>query len=234
MFARLDIGRIRQRSWWIVLLLAVATIALVTFVRSWADCQYFYQSELAHYLAHPDAYVRPPQRAVMPRITVLIRIAGRLLDMVAAWIGWTGGLYLVGLFDRREARFSAILRIVAWSWLPFVVRGLVQSVYMGLAQDPIFNAGLSGFVFDNTPPPPGGGYPYVMPTTSQRLWSALLAHLDVYLFWHLALVVVGLQRIAGLGRRKAWVNTTVVFFFLVAMVLLPTCFGNSLQRFRLF
>jgi hypothetical protein len=226
------VGRVRQSSWWVVLALTIAMIVTVTLVRSWADCQYFYQAELEHYLAHPDAYARPPQPAVMPRITVLMRIAGRLLNTLAAWIGWTGGLYLVGLLNRREVRFSAILQIVAWSWLPFVVRGLAQSVYMGLTQDPIFNAGLSGLVFDDTPPPPGGGYPYVMPTTGQRLWSALLAHVDVYLFWHLASVVGGLQRVAGLRRGKAWRNASIVVLFLAGMVLLPNIL--DLGRFRLF
>jgi hypothetical protein len=218
-----------------VFTLAVATIVTMTLVRSWADCRYFYQAELEHYQAHPDAYTRPPQQAVMPRVTILIRIAGQLLNTVAAWIGWTGGLYLVGLLlNRREVRFGAILQIVAWSWLPFVVRGLVQSVYMGLTQDPIFNPGLSGLVFDNTPPPPGGGYHYVMPTAGQRLWSTLLAHVEVYLFWQLSIIAGGLQSVADWARGKAWLGTAIVVLLVAAMVLLPAILGNRFQQFRLF
>jgi hypothetical protein len=90
---QLDIERVRQRGWWIVLLLAVGTIVLATFVHSWADCRFFYQAELDQYLAHPDTYGRPPQMASMPLITVLIRTGGQLLSTIAAWIGWAGGLY---------------------------------------------------------------------------------------------------------------------------------------------
>jgi hypothetical protein len=125
------------------------------------------------------------------------------------------------------------LRIVAWSWAPYVLRSIVQCLYMWLTGDPIYNPGLAGLVLDSTPPPPGGGYTYVMPTSAQQLWAALLAHLDVYLFGQLALVVLGLRREAGLQRKKALIVTALVGLFLGAVVIL-TSFGGSLGRLRLF
>jgi hypothetical protein len=232
---QLDFGRIRRQRWWIVLLLTVGTIVLAAFVHSWAECRHAYRVELDRYLAYPDDVVRPPQMRSMPLLTVLVRIGGRLLQTTTAWVIWTAGLYLIGLLlGQREARFGATLKVVAWSWLPFVVRGLAQSVYMGLAQDPIYNPGLSGLIWDHTPPPPGGGYDYVMPTQSQRVWSALLAHLDVYRFWHLALIVDGLRRLEGHLLKKALVNTLIVALLCGALSLVPTIFETALRQFRLF
>jgi len=232
---RLDFGRIRQRGWWIVLLLAAGTVVSAAFVHSWANCRYIYQVELDQYTSHPDSRVRPPQMRSTPLPTVLIRIGGQLLNTAGAWIGWAGGLYLVGLLlGERNVRFGTTIKIVAWSWLPFVVRGLAQCLYMWLTQDPIFSPGLSGLILDNTPPPPGGGYTYVAPTSAQRIWSALLAHLDVYLLWYFWLVVNGLRSMAAFKRRKALLVTTIVALFLGSLGLLPTGCGNTLGHLRLF
>jgi hypothetical protein len=232
---RLDIERLFQRRWWIVLLLTMGTIVLTSLVRSGAECQYFYRAELDHYSSSPDTFGRPPQLASMPVMTKVMRIVGAALDTVAAWIGWAGGLTLVGLLlGQRELGLGRALRVVAWSWLPFVLRSLVQSVYMGLTYDPLFNAGLSGLIWDNTPPPPGGGYAYVMPTASQRLWAALLSHLDVYLVWQLGLVVSGLHRRAGFTLKKALLATSIVALALVCLGLLPVLFEGTFRQFRLF
>lgn len=232
---RPDVARIREHRWWLVFVLAISTIILGALVRSRADCQFFYQAELAVYRTQSDAYGRPPQMASMPLLTVLIRIGGQLLQTVAAWAAWTAGLYLFGLLlGQREARFGTTLKVVAWSWLPFVVRGLAQSLYMWLAQDPIFNPGLSGLIWDNTPPPPGGGYRYVPPTQSQVFWAALLEQVDVYLFWRLGLIVGGLRRVANYTPKKAWVTTLIVTLLLGGLSLAATVFGTALRQLRLF
>lgn len=234
-FKRIGWNRLRARQWYLVLVLAIATIVLGSFVRSWADCEYFHQAEMAYYMAHPNDLGFAPQRASLPVPTVLIRIGGQVLHTAAAWAGWTLGLYLIGLLLRqREASLGTTLKVVAWSWLPFVVRGLAQSIYMWLTRDPIFNPGLSGLIWDNTPPPPGGGYRYVMPTQSQIFWSALLEQVDLYLFWHLALIAGGLCKLAGYAPKKVWVTTLIVALALGAVGLVPTVFGNAFRQFRLF
>lgn len=234
-FKRLDIEHIRQQRWWVILLLAAGTIVLVVLVGSWAQCQYLYQAELNHYLANADTFGRPPQLASMPVITKVMRIAGQLLSTIAAWIGWTGGLYLVGLLlGRRDVRLGTMLRVVAWSWLPFVVRGLAQSGYMWLTCDPIFNPGLSGLIWDNTPPLPGGGYAYVAPTSSQQLWAALLSHLDVYLIWQLGLIASGMRRTAGFRLKVALLATSIVALALASLNLLPVLFADTFRQLRLF
>jgi hypothetical protein len=234
-FRRVDVERIRQHGWWAILLLAVFAIALVTFVQAWAECRYFYQAELDHYLANPGAFGRPPQMASMPTITKVMRIAGHTANTIGAWVVWTGVLALTGLLlGRRDVRLSNTLRIVAWSWLPYLLRGLVQAGYLWLTQEPIFNPGLSGLIWDDTPPPPGGDYTYVAPTSGQLLWAALLSYVDVYLIAQLVLIVGGLRGKAGYTFRKALIATAIVALILALLALLPALFAGSFARFRLF
>jgi hypothetical protein len=232
---QLDLERVCERRWWLVLVVAAATIVACAFVRKWAECQFLYQAERTYAAARPDAHARPPEPASVPALTVLIGIAGELLYTALTWGAWSAGLYLVGLLlGQREARLGAMFKVVAWSWLPFVARGLVQAAYMGLTQDPIYNPGLSGLVWDHTPPPPGGGYHYLMPTQGQQVWAALLARVDLYLFWHLALIVAGLRRLAGYAHRKALVAAGIVAGLLGALGLVPALFSTALRQFRLF
>lgn len=232
---RLGLASLRKHRCWFVLVGTVATIVLAAFMRSWADCRYFYQAELAYYLAHPAPFDFQPQQASIPVLTVFIRIGGQLLHTAAAWVAWTAGLYLIGLLlGQREVRIGTMLKVVAWSWLPFVVRALMQSIYMWLARDPIFNPGLSGLVWDNTPPPPGGGYRYVMPTRSQECWAAVLEQVDVYLFCHVALVYSGLRSETGYPPKKALMTASIVALVLGALSLAPTVFGNTFGQLRLF
>ena len=234
-FRQIDTGLFRQRHGWVILVVTALVIVLAAFVKSWTECRHVYQVELDRYLSSSDEIVRQPEMRPIPVLTALVRAGGQLLSTVGAWVGWAGGLYLVSLLlGEREMRLSTTLRIVAWSWLPLVLRGVVQCLYMWLTRDPIYNPGLSGLVFDNTPPPPGGGYTYVMPTSAQQLWSALLARLDVYLFGQLALVFRGLQHAAGLQRKKALMVTAIVGLVLGGLGLLPAAFGGTLGRLRLF
>jgi hypothetical protein len=222
------------RRWWVILVVTAGLIVLAAFVKSWTECQYTYQVELDHYLSYADGIVRQPELRSIPLLTVLVRAGGQLLSTVGAWIGWAGGLYLLALlFGEREMRLTAILQVIAWSWLPYMLRSVIQCLYMWLTRDPIYNPGLSGLVFFSTPPPPGGGYTYLMPTSAQQFWAALLAHFDAYLFAQLALVFRGLRRAVRLQRKQALMVTTIVGLFLGAVGIL-TSFGGSLGRLRLF
>jgi hypothetical protein len=234
-FRRLDLARARERRWWLVLVLAAATIVASAFVQKWAECQFLYQAERTYAAARADAYSRPPQPASLPVLTVLLGIAGELLYTAATWGAWSAGLYLASLLlGQREAHLGATFKVVAWSWLPFVARGMVQCVYMALTRDPIYNPGLSGLVWDNTPPPPGGGYNYTMPTQGQQVWAALLAQVDLYLFAHLALIVTGLRGAVGCARRTALAATGIVAGVLGALGLVPVVFDTAFRQFRLF
>ncbi|MBN1641282.1 MAG: hypothetical protein JXA09_08600 [Anaerolineae bacterium] len=228
-------GQSWARWWWVMTLLAVGAIALNTVVWTWADCRYLDEMQMAQYRARPDDYGAPPEPVRPPLITPVMRIAGRVVSAASGWIGWAIGLFLVGLLlGLDDLGFATGLKIALWSWLPYVVCALAQCLYMGLTGDPIYNPGLSGLVLDQTPPPPGGGYVYVMPTQGQLLSSELLARVDLYLFWRLALVAAGVRRQADQAWWKGLLIALGVGGMLLAIALLPAFFPGAFTRFRFF
>jgi hypothetical protein len=168
-------------------------------------------------------------------MTLTLRAAGRVLGTVGTWIIWAGGLYLATiLLGGNGASFGGLLKLVVWSWTPYVVRGLIQSVYMWLTHDPIYNPGLSGLVIDHTPPPLGGGQRYVMPTHGQVALGTFLSRLDVFLLWQLALVAAGLTTVGKLSRKKAILATLIIWVSLVLLGMVPDLFPGTFSRFRFF
>jgi hypothetical protein len=112
--------------------------------------------------------------------------------LLGVWIGWllvSGLLHLVVtlLGGRGETLYS--VNLVAWASLPFVARDLVRMVSMLISRQLIEKPGLSGFAA----PDPGGGVTYL---------AALLTVVDIYLIWHLLLLVIGVRTGNGLSLGK--------------------------------
>lgn len=204
---RVTLGRLGQRraGEWALAVLAVAVVLLTVYAHSYADSYYFYEEQARYYAEHPEA---GPAGMLAPRFaplaTVLIRMGERLARLLGAWALWGVGLYVAGALLSSEAPGGAVVRLLLWSWLPYIVRGLVQAAYMALSHDPIFNPGLSGLLVDNTPPAMGQ-FEYVMVPRSARLGATVLSYVDVYLVWHLALLLIGLPRFTKVPRKWAWV-----------------------------
>ncbi|MBN2391201.1 MAG: YIP1 family protein, partial [Anaerolineae bacterium] len=175
---------------WLPAVLMVVVVILTTYAGSHADSYYFYQDQLEFYAQSPEnARFAPTQPTFVPLMTILIRIGERLAVLFGSWALWAVALYLMCIFTgQRNATFGAMVKLTLWSWMPYIVQGLLQSAYMFLTHDPIFNPGLSGLVLDNTPPAMGL-YDYMMIPRQTRLWGTVLSYVDVYLFWHIALVL---------------------------------------------
>jgi hypothetical protein len=105
---------------------------------------------------------------------------------------------------------QSALNIVAWASLPFVVRDVLRIVFMLLAGHSIVNPGLSGFA----------------PTTG--FISQLLTRLDIFLIWHVILLIVGFALIDALPRTKA---VTGVLFVVVLMLLAQAGLGALTSGF---
>ena len=198
-------SRARRAGAWLPAVFMIAVVLITTYARSYADSLYFHEDQLAYYTQHPEnAAFAPLKPTFAPMMTILIRIGERLAGLFGAWALWAVGLYLICIFaGQRDATFGATLKLTLWSWLPYIVRGLLQSAYMLLTHDPLFNPGLSGLLVDNTPPSMGQ-FEYVMVLRSARLWGTALAYFDIYLVWHLALLGIGLPFFTKLPRKWAW------------------------------
>jgi len=222
-------------TWWAIPVFLILVITVLTVVAySTADCRYIYQLEMDHYASSPNQGGRPPDPITPLPITMAIRAAGRVLSAGGAWIVWSGALYLVLiLLGRNGVTFGSVWTLVLWAWMPYAVRGVLQSIYMTVAHRPVYNQGLSGLVVDRTPPPMMT-FNYVIPTTNEQALATFLARLDVYLIWQLALMVIGAMALTRLSRRKAVAVVVGIWLVFAVISLIPQFFPATFARFRYF
>lgn len=220
--------------WWGIAAFLIIAVTIGTVVAySYADCQYIYQLQADHFNSSSQGG-RPPEVPTPLPITMAIRAIGRMASTVLAWAGWSGALFLVViLLGHNGIGFGSVWTLVIWAWMPYVVRGSVQTVYMLAVGRPVYNQGLSGLVVDNTPPPPMT-FEYVIPTASQQAMASLLSRIDVYVVWQLALLVVGTMALTSLTRRKATAVVVGIWLVLTLVTLVPSFFPGTFGRFRYF
>ena len=125
------------------------------------------------------------------------------LGVIAGWlvVGWLLHLLLTLMGGRSSSRQT--LNMVAWAGLPFAVLHAVRIGAM-LSSDRLISApGLSGFVTG------GEG-------TATIFAAALLALIDIFVLWHILLLVIGVRRGDTMPRLKAW---TAVLFTVILVLL---------------
>jgi hypothetical protein len=218
---RFDLSRVRQillhprhvfeemtlesRSTWLTPMLVWTIMAiLVVFVSGYlktraatmgeiqlpTDWQYWSPEMQENYMQAQQATQGPVFMYIMPMIR----------SLTGLWVGWLllAALLHFGstLLGGRGSMQSA-LNIVAWASLPFAVRDLLRIVFIFSAGHAIASPGFSGFV-----PTPG-------------FVSQLLARLDVFLVWHVILLVIGFAVADSLPRGKAAAGVLVVMLLVL-------------------
>ena len=116
-----------------------------------------------------------------------------------------------------------MFRMVVWTWFPYTLRGLLQTIYILASGQLIANPGLSGIVQNNRPVAEVMAAP---PSLNQMLLGAFLAKVDLFLIWNLILLVIGVTVVTRLPRRKAILSTLGVWILLTALSLIPTLIGG--------
>jgi len=138
-----------------------------------------------------EAPMQPPTSGLN-----LFQIAGKIVGTPAAWLLWGAALYLASVFLGRSSSFGQMFRLSVWTWLPYGIRGLVQTAYILGTGETITNAGLSGFVNQTT-------NAMIAPGPGQLALTSILGKVDLYMVWHLILVSLGLMSFTNLKYRKA-------------------------------
>jgi len=234
--ATLETLREREgRTWWLPALLAVLFIVLPVAVagpitaRQAREAVRAAQEQFASETpAGDEAQMEQAMSiAASPLITVVFPAVGGVVGQAAGWLVWAGVLYLGGMALGGRSTFGQMFRMRVWTWLPYALRGLLQTIYILASGQTIANPGLSGLVQENrpiqemimTPPSPG-----------QTILVALLAKVDLFLVWNLILLVIGVMVVTHLPRRKAVLLTLGVWVLLTAVGLLPALVGGLVAR----
>jgi hypothetical protein len=141
----------------------------------------------------PEMQAQYMQAAEATKSPVFVYVIPVLIGLAMIWLGWiiiSSLLHLAFTVVGGRGTNSSALNLVAWAALPFSLRELIRIIYILFARHPITSAGLSGFVSVSD----GGGLLFV---------SALLALIDIFLFWHIALLVIGATKTETITNTKS-------------------------------
>jgi hypothetical protein len=223
------------RTWWLPALLALLLITLPVVVaapitaRQSREALATVQEQLGESgSAEQQAQMeRATSIVASPLITVVFPAVSGIVGRVIGWLVWAGALYLAGMAMGGRSTFGHVLRMVVWTWVPYALRGLLQTIYIVASDQLILDPGLSGLVRQ------AGSVREMMaapPSMGQQILAAVLSRVDLFLVWHLILLVVGVRVTMRLARRKAVLITLGVWVLLTALSLIPAVVGAAFTQ----
>lgn len=172
------------------------------------DFQYYSPSQQAQYLQALEATRSPMFLYLLPSVATLSQV----------WLGWliTGGVLHLGSTILGGRSSSAnVLSAAAWSGLPFAVRFVVRAGFVLLAGRTIASTGLSGFGADSA-------------QAAAVFAREVLALVDVYLIWHIALLAAGMAALGGLTRSKIAASVALTEAIALLLQAVPATIFTSL------
>jgi len=145
-----------------------------------------------------------------------VYIIPAVTGLAGLWLGWPILGSLLHLFSTLlggRGSQAGSLNVVAWASLPYALRDLVRVVYMLIAKHVVISPGLSGFISNNQ--------------GAALFLANLLKHADLFLVWHILLLVIGMVVFDSLSRSKAWLAVLVILLVsLLAQAGVGTLFAN--------
>lgn len=141
---------------------------------------------------------------------VFLYVFPAILSVLSVWMGWlivVGLLHLVFTLLGARGSTRAAMNIVAWAGLPFAVRDLVQIGGM-LVKHQFLYRGISSFA------PTDGAAVSLFLTELYKL-------LDLYLVWHIVLLVIGIRVAETLPAAKAWGGVLITLLIVILLQALP-------------
>lgn len=162
-------------------------------------------------------YMQAQQATQGPVFRYVIPMIGSLTGLWMGWLVLAALLHFGSTLLGGRGSMQSALNIVAWASLPFAVRDILRIIFMLAAGHAIVSPGLSGF------------------TSTPGFLTQLLTRVDVFLIWHVVLLVLGFALTDGLPRSKAVTGVlVVVLLVLVAQAglgALASSFGGlAIQR----
>jgi hypothetical protein len=168
-------------------------------------------------------FLTPEQQAQMqqalaatkgPEFLYVFPIAGALISGLLLWSMTAALLHLFSTLQGGRGTLTRALNLVAWASVPTLIHLLVQIIYVAASGQLIAVPGVAGFA---VPPPEGSVLAY-----------ALLSRIDLYLVWHSALLVAGLQIFTTIRLRQAITAVVVTLIIVLVVRSLPEVISAQL------
>jgi len=208
-------------SWWVPLVLAVIFVVVPVLVaapalaRQAREAVVASQEEMAEQRGmelSAEQQAQVESIAASPFIIVVFPTVGSVIGLIVGWLAWAGALYLAGVALGGRSPFGSMFRTVVWAWLPYVIRGVLQTIYILATGQVITHPGLSGIAAESP------------------VLSAFLSRIDLFLVWNLVLLIIGVGVVTHLPRRKSAIVTLGVWVLFTAVSLGFTAISLMIGR----
>jgi hypothetical protein len=161
-------------------------------------------------------YIDSTSTSSGPLFTYIFPAVGELAKLWLGWVLFGGLLHLVLTLTGSRTSLTQVLNLSAWALLPSGLRYIVQMVAMLTTHTLIAHPGLAGFA------PTGTG-------TMAQLMTAFLPLIDIYMFWALALMVMGLHSMPGLSTLRMATTVLISGVLILCLLALPAFISNKLS-----
>lgn len=138
------------------------------------------------------------ERFTQPAVVLGLAAVTSLIGLVLALLTASAVLYFSALISGSDVPFPTVWAMVPWTWLPFALRDVVYGLYVKMTGELSIHRGFSGFVAGSDMTANAGNPLYLV-----------LAQVDLFALWHLALVYALLRGGMRLTQGKALVLTLV-------------------------
>ncbi len=114
---------------------------------------------------------------------------------------------MLTLFGGRGTSRSA-LNVAAWSFIPLLLRYVIQIVAMLMTDSLVASPGLAGFA------PAGEGF-------FNAFLAGILSHVDIFLLWQIVLLWIGVHLSSRLPLLKSLLAVLATMLIVLALRALP-------------
>ena len=162
-------------------------------------------------------YMQAQQATQGPAFLYIIPMVGSLTGLWLGWLLLAALLHFGSTLLGGRGTMQSALNIVAWASLPFAIRDILRVLFMLAEGHTILSPGLSGF------------------SSSAGFITQLLTRLDIFVLWHVILLVIGFTLTDALPRGKAIAGVLVVVLLVLLAqaglgALLSGLGGLAIQR----
>jgi hypothetical protein len=138
-------------------------------------------------------------------------IAWGSVVLCVRWAVRSGAIHLFSLAAGGRNRFGQILSMVVWTWVPLLLRSLLQILVIAFGGSVATHQGLAAYLAALGEPLPVG--------LPQALLSS--TQFDVFVLWNLMLLSLGVLIITGLPKVKALYVTVAYWVLATVLSLVP-------------
>ena len=175
-----------------------------------------------------------PAEIGVPKVVMLVgSIAGLIGATIGLYLSWlirTALIYLFGNIAKGKARFYSLFSVVGYAWIPLFIKGLLGTVVFTI-KPPVgllscksgsCAAGMAAMRFPSN-------LAFFLPIEHTSPLFALLSQIDLFIFWSLALMMLGVFFVFRFSLKK---SILIVASYWVLVTACQTGFLSLMQWFQ--